>query len=72
MSEKVLFELRVTPDGVRVFESPEWRAYHARRGGRFPFGGWRTRRGAMRPDRRASLRRQRDALQNVYNDLYGG
>ena len=74
MSEKVLFELRVTEDEhgahVHVMESPEWQAYHAPRRPR-PFV-WAEFRKAFRP--RAAerdLRQALDSLQSIYDDLYG-
>lgn len=70
MSEKVLFELRVTPDGVTVTESPDWVAYHARRGGDSWLGGLKAWIDARRKARRDTIRRQLDSLQGIYNDLY--
>jgi hypothetical protein len=78
MSEKVLFEMRVSADGhVEVTESPEWRAYHARRGCA-PLGWLRDRlpsepRTRRTPDHHAAheLRRALDSLQGIYDDLYG-
>lgn len=66
MSDQVLFELRVQPDGEgcprwQVYTAPEWEAYHQHRGKR------RAAAGSTADD----LRRVLDSLQTIYNDLYG-
>ena len=78
MSEKVLFEMRVTRDEngthVEINASPEWRAYHRPRR-RFTWGGYceerdDSTRAAHHPSA-ADLRHVLDSLQGIYDDLYG-
>ena len=80
MSEKVLFEMRVTSDEdgthVEIHASPEWRAYHRpRRPMRFAWGGcWEEKDASTRAEPRPAaddLRRALDSLQGIYDDLYG-
>lgn len=75
MSEKVLFEMRVSSDEhgthIEINASPEWRAFHR------PKRAWWT--GCCddddeREEKRPAaddLRRALDSLQSIYNDLYG-
>ncbi|NLX09019.1 MAG: hypothetical protein GXY36_05145 [Chloroflexi bacterium] len=74
MSEKVLFELRVTEDEhgahVHVMELPEWRAYHAPPRPRL--FTWAELRKAFQPrPAERDLRQALDSLQGIYDDLYG-
>jgi hypothetical protein len=76
MSEKVLFEMRVTRDEngthIEIHASPEWRAYHRSRR-RFAWGWARSgdpARAAHHPSA-ADLRHALDSLQGIYDDLYG-
>jgi hypothetical protein len=78
MSEKALFEMRVTRDEngthVEINASPEWRAYHRPRR-RFAWGEcWEemddSTRAAHHPSA-ADLRHALDSLQGIYDDLYG-
>jgi hypothetical protein len=73
MSEKVLFEMRVTRDEdgthIEIHASPEWRACHHR----FAWGRCREEDSthvAHRPSA-ADLRHALDSLQGIYDDLYG-
>ena len=62
MSEKILFELRATPDGgFTIYESPEWLAYHRPQ---------QRQRRAPHTDPQA-LRQALAALQGIYDDVYG-
>jgi hypothetical protein len=64
MSEKILFELRATPDGgFTVYESPEWQAYHRPRQHQREWRG-------PHADTQA-LRQALAALQGIYDDVYG-
>jgi len=80
MSEKVLFEMRITEDEggahVHVFESTEWKARHPRGYGHPPRPKFLMR-FMCRPHphhhgpRREDLREALDSLQSIYDDLYG-
>jgi hypothetical protein len=78
MSEKVLFEMRVTRDEngthVEIHASPEWRAYHRSRR-RFAWDGYEEGTGdpahAAHHPSAADLRHALDSLQGIYDDLYG-
>jgi hypothetical protein len=79
MGEKILFEMRVSSDEtglhVEINASPEWRAYHRPRRGRFAWvgcGGDEDQEPGARIKRPAAhdLRRALDSLQNIYDDLY--
>jgi len=67
--ERVLFEMRVTERGVEIYESEEWRAYHA--GPRCGIFAWAAMRQPSRRPTAPELRRALDSLQGLYNDLYG-
>jgi hypothetical protein len=72
MSEKVLFEMRVSSDEngthIEINASPEWRAFHRPK--------WA---GCCDDDHKREekhpaaddLRRALDSLQSIYDDLYG-
>jgi hypothetical protein len=74
MSEKVLFEMRVTRDEngthVEIHASPEWRAYHRSRR-RVAWGRCREDDSTDRFPSAADLRHALDSLQGIYDDLYG-
>lgn len=77
MSEKILFEMRVSRDQsgthVEINASPEWRAYHRPHHRAFAWMGCCEDEGPAREDKStaADLRRTLDSLQSIYDDLYG-
>ncbi|NDJ74677.1 MAG: hypothetical protein GYB65_00340 [Chloroflexi bacterium] len=75
-TEKTLFELRRNADDeLEVYESEEWRAYHASR--RASHTGKQADCGPLawlwerRRTRHADLKRRFNALQRIYDDVYG-